>query len=256
MKLFNGTILLLLMILIISGCGGGGNSPDASHAASDTVSVPDTGYTGIKQYFTGNTLIKEVTFKNGVREGLMKSFYNGKQLRQTFWYENGLREDSAKWYYMEGPVFRATPYDRDTINGIQQQYFKSGKIKARLEYKKGFRTFFFEEYSSDGKLIKGYPEMVVTIKDDYKTNGTYKISLGLSNKATKVKYFRGDFSNGVYDTAKVEPIKTVNGIGNLTLRKASAPTKSSVEILAEVLTSYGNNYLLVKKIDLPYNDLK
>jgi hypothetical protein len=256
MKLFNGTILLILMILIISGCGGGGNSPDVLQAASDTVSVPDTGYTGIKQYFTGNTLIKEVTFKNGVREGLMKSFYNGKQLRQTFWYENGLREDSAKWYYMEGPVFRATPYDRDTINGIQQQYFKNGKIKARLEYKKGLRTFFFEEYSSDGKLIKGYPEMVVTIKDDYKTNGTFKISLGLSNKATKVKYFRGDFSNGVYDTAKVEPIKTVNGIGNLTLRKASAQTKSSVEILAEVLTSYGNNYLLVKKIDLPYNDLK
>jgi hypothetical protein len=118
------------------------------------------------------------------------------------------------------------------------------------------RTFFFEEYTSDGKLIKGYPEMVVTVKDDYKTNGTYKISLGLSNKATKVKYFRGDFSNGVYDTSKVDPVKTANGVGNLTLRKASVPTKSNIEILAEVLTSYGNNYLLVKKIDLPYNDLK
>lgn len=256
MKLFNGTILLIMLMLIISGCGGGGNSQAGSQAASDTVSVPDTGYTGIKQYFTGNTLIKEVTFRNGVREGLMKSFYNGKQVRQTFWYENGLREDSAKWYYPEGQVFRATPYDRDTINGIQQQYFKNGKVKARLEYKKGMRTFFLEEYTSDGKLIKDYPDMVVTINDEYKNNGTYKISIGLSNKATKVKYFRGDFSNGVYDTSKVDPIKTVNGVGTLTLRKASAPTKSSIEILAEVLSSYGNNYLLVKKIDLPYNDLK
>ncbi|MBI5010408.1 MAG: hypothetical protein HZB98_12335 [Bacteroidia bacterium] len=256
MKFFTVTILFLMMILLISGCGGDGNSQAGSQAASDTVSVPDTGYTGIKQYFTGNTLIKEVTFKNGVREGLMKSFYNGKQVRQTFWYENGLREDSAKWYYPEGQVFRATPYDRDTINGIQQQYFKNGKVKARLEYKKGMRTFFLEEYTSDGKLIKDYPDMVVTINDEYKNSGTYKISIGLSNKATKVKYFRGDFSNGVYDTSKVDPIKTVNGVGNLTLRKASAPTKTSVEILAEVLSSYGNNYLLVKKIDLPYNDLK
>jgi hypothetical protein len=98
--------------------------------------------------------------------------------------------------------------------------------------------------------------MVVTIKDDYKTNGTYKISLWLSNKATKVKFFRGDFSGGVYDTAAVETIKTINGVGNLTLRKAAAPAKPVVEVLAEVLSGYGNNYLIVKKIELPYNDLK
>lgn len=256
MKLFTGTGIFLALLFFISGCGGGGNPQADSQAAADTVSVPDTGYTGIKQYFTGNTLIKEVTFKNGIREGVMKSFYNGKQIRQTFWYENGLREDSAKWYYLEGTVFRSTPYDKDTINGIQQQYFKNGKIKARLGYKKGLRTFFFEEYTPKGILIKDYPEMVVNIKDDYKTNGSYKITLSLSNKATKVKFFRGDFSKGVYDTAEVVAVKTVNGVGNLTLRKATTPTKPVIEILAEVLSGYGNNYLLVKKIELPYNDLK
>ncbi len=51
------------------------------------LSVPDTGYTGIKQYMSGKTLVKEVTFKNGVREGLMKSFYQTGEVRQTFWYE-------------------------------------------------------------------------------------------------------------------------------------------------------------------------
>lgn len=256
MKIFTGMLLSLTLLIFAAGCGGGGNSKGAGEAATDTTSVPDTGYTGIKQYFTGNTLIKEVTFKNGVREGLMRSFYNGKQVRQTFWYENGLREDSAKWYYLEGQVFRSTPYDRDTINGIQQQYFKSGRIKARLGFEKGMRTFFFEEYGSDGKLITDYPDVIINTRDDYKTNGTYKISLELSNKASKVKYYRGDFSNGVYDTSKVEAIKTVNGVGNLTLRKTSSPTRTSVQILAEILTKYGNNYLLVKKIDLPYNDLK
>ncbi|MBK9391614.1 MAG: hypothetical protein IPN68_16050 [Bacteroidetes bacterium] len=256
MKLFAGTGLFLTLLLFIAGCGGSGNPQPDSQAAADTISVPDTGYTGIKQYFSGNTLVKEVTFKNGVREGVMKSFYLTKQVRQTFWYENGLREDSAKWYYIEGQVFRATPYDKDTINGIQQQYFKNGKIKARLGYKKGLRTFFFEEFTPDGKLIKDYPDMVVSIKDDYSANGTYKISLQLSNKATKVKFFRGDFSKGVYDTAAVVAIKTVNGIGNLTLKKATAPTRPVIEILAEVLSAYGNNYLLVKKIELPYNDLK
>jgi len=257
MKLSTGMLLLSLTLMIFfAGCGGGGNSKGEAQATTDTTSVPDTGYTGIKQYFSGNTIIKEVTFKNGVREGLMRSFYNGKQVRQTFWYENGLREDSAKWYYLEGQVFRSTPYDRDTINGVQQQYFKNGRIKARLGFEKGMRTFFFEEYATDGKLIDDYPDVIINIRDDYKTNGTYKISLELSNKASKVKYYRGDFSTGIYDTSIVETIKTVNGVGNLTLRKTSAATKPSVQILAEILTRYGNNYLLVKKIDLPYNDLK
>ncbi len=256
MKLFTGILLTLILLTFVAGCGGSGSSRGEGEAATDTTSVPDTGYTGIKQYFTGNTLIKEVTFKNGVREGLMRSFYNGKQVRQTFWYEDGLREDSAKWYYLEGQVFRSTPYDRDTINGIQQQYFKNGRIKARLGFEKGMRTFFFEEYSSDGKLITDYPDVIINTRDDYKANGTYKISMELSDKASKVRYYRGDFSTGVYDTSKVDAIKTVNGAGNLTLRKTSSPTKNSVQILAEILTKYGNNYLLVKKIDLPYNDLK
>jgi len=256
MKLIPGAALLLTVLLLNPGCAGRGSSIKDSQVSSDTVSVPDTGYTGIKQYFSGNTLVKEVTFRNGIRHGEMKSFYTTRQVRQLFWYENGLREDSAKWYYIEGPVFRATPYIRDTIHGIQQQYFKNGKLKARLGFEKGLRTFFFEEYSSDGKLISGYPDIVVNVKDEYRTNGICRISLELSDKATKVKYYRGDFSGGVYDTARCEPIKTLNGIGNFNLRKTSSATKASVEVLAEILTSYGNNYLLVKKIDLPYKDLK
>ncbi len=44
-------------------------------------SVPDTGYTGIKKYMSGNYVVKEVTFKNGVREGLMKTFYQTGEVR-------------------------------------------------------------------------------------------------------------------------------------------------------------------------------
>jgi hypothetical protein len=257
MKFITGTVMILSLLLFVHGCGGKGNTNKESQATSDTIiTVPDTGYTGIKQYFSGNTLVKEVTFKNGIRQGVMKSFYTTKELRQSFWYENGLREDSAKWYYLEGSVFRATPYKRDTIHGIQQQYFKNGRIKARIGFEKGLRTFFFEEYTPDGKLISGYPSLIVNIKDDYKTNGTYKISLELSNKSTKVKYYRGEFSKGVFDTAHAEPVKSINGTCNLTFKKTSTPKSTGVEVLAEILTGYGNNYLLVKKIDLPYNDLK
>ena len=255
MKLIIKTTLFCLPFLLIINCGRNANTKNEPIAA-DTLIVPDTGFTGIKQYYSSsNVLVYEVTLKNGVRHGLMKTFYPSGQVRQTFWYENGLREDSAKWYLLEGPLFRSTPFINDTAHGIQVQYFRTGRIRAKLGFEKGLRTFFFEEYMPNGQLAKDYPDVVVKTKDDYNVNGTYGISLELSNSSKDVKFVRGDFSKGVYDTAAVVPIKTVNGVGILTLKKSSAQTKPYIDILAEILTGHGNRYLRVKRIDLPYNDL-
>lgn len=257
MKAFYAPFIVIVFVLYVTGCAGrGGEKIDQAQAVNDTVSVPDTGYTGIKQYMSGDRIIKEVTFENGVRQGVMKSFYTDGRVRQTFWYENGLRQDTAKWLYEDGKVFRSTPYKNDTIDGIQQQYYKSGRLKAKLEYKKGYRTLSFQEFTPDGKLVENYPGLVVNTQDNYKSNGTYKITLSLSDKSTKVKYFRGDLTNGVYDTTKVFKINTSNGVGNLVLKKSASNQANHVGVIAEIFTSFGNNLLVYKKIDLPYNDIK
>jgi hypothetical protein len=255
MKIFNSLIFIIISLVLLSNCTGGGASKKDALNANDTITVPDTGWTGIKQYMSGQVLVKEVTFKNGVREGLMKSFYQDGRLRMTFWYENGLREDSSKWYYQEGQLFRSTPYKRDTIDGIQKQYYRSGRIKAKLSYVKGLRTPYLEEFTQEGKLVGGYPELVVNIKDEYRTRGVYRVSLELSDKSTKVRYYRGDFTNGVFDTAQCKMIDNIKGVGNLDLKKTGSPKADYVGVIAEILTNYGNNYLVYKKIELPYNDL-
>ena len=124
-----------------------------------------------------------------------------------------------------------------------------------IGYKKGFRTFEFEEFDMEGRRVSGYPELVVNIKDDYNSKGIYTISLALSDKSTKVKYFRGDFGNGLFDTTRCEKIKTINGIGILDLKKTGTAQAGSVDVLAAIITFYGNNYLVHKKIELPYKDL-
>ena len=255
MKIFSGSLFIILMLLFLSGCSGKGGVKKESQAINDTVSVPDTGYTGIKQYMNGQYLIKEVTFKNGVREGLMKSFYQTGQVRQTFWYRNGLREDSARWYYIEGQVFRSTPYVHDTINGIQKQYYRSGRIKAKIGYLKGLRTPYFEEFTQEEKLVGGYPQLIVNTRDDYNSKGIYRVMLELSDKSAKVKYYRSEFSNGVFDTAHCKQITIIKGSGNLVLKKTGSSKTGYVEVIAEVLTNFGNNFLIFKKIGLPYNDL-
>jgi hypothetical protein len=258
MKILTGTFLIILILFAGAGCTGKGSGKKSLKAENDTINVPDTGFTGIKKFYdyTGNYLIKEVTFENGIRQGLMKTFYQSGLLYQTFWYENDLREDSAKWYYEQGQVFRTTPYKHDTIDGIQRQFFRDGKVRAKIGYSKGLRNRSFQEFDKNGKIVGGYPDIVINISDEYTSRGIYHIGLELSVKNTKVKFWRGEFTEGRFDTLKCTRIKTIEGKGVLDLKKSGAPQPGSVGIIADILTPYGNRYLAEKKIALPYKDLK
>jgi hypothetical protein len=240
MKVLPYLCILFLTILLITSCGGKRTVKNDPQSEIDTNAVADTGFTGIKQYMSNRYLVKEVTFKDGVREGLMKSFYMSGRLRQTFWYVNGLREDSAKWYYEEGQLFRSTPYLRDTVDGVQIQYYRDGRIKAKIGYKKGLRTPFFEEYDQSSKLVRGYPQIVLSKIDNIGTKGTYRITLMLSDKSTKVRFYHGDFSDNVFDTTKCERINTIKGIGTLDFKITGFEKTASVGIIADILTNFGN----------------
>lgn len=246
--------LIILFSLFIIGCTGKRSAGKTSEA--DTLAVPDTGYTGIKKYFSKNILIKEVTFRNGVRHGEMKTYYKGGQLFQTFWYENGLREDTARWYYSEGQVFRSTPFRHDTIDGIQKQYYRNGRLKANIYYKNGHRTPQIEEYDYNGKLQNNYPEILFNIADNYKRDGRIRVNLQLSDNSRKVRFYRGSLTDGLFDTLKIKRINPVNGKYFLDLRKSGTVQSEYLDIIAVSITELGNNYIDTKKIMLPYKDLK
>jgi len=257
MRKFNCSVVILLVLLLSAGCAGKGSSKKGSgDLSADTVSVPDTGFTGIKKYYSKDLLVKEVTFRNGIQEGEMKSYYEGCQLNQTIWYENGLREDSARKYYLEGQLFRSTPFRNDTIDGTQIQYYRNGRVKAKLHFIKGLRTPLLEEYTRDGKLIKDYPEIVFTLNDNYSTSGKVRINLELTEKTRKVNFYRGEFTNGVFDTAKCKIIQPVNGNVYLDMKKSGTPQPEYIGIIGAILTDFGNRYLAYKRIELPYRDLK
>ena len=252
MKTISGSLILIIALVLTAGYGTGCSGNKGNEAATDTMGVADS----VVQYFSQERLLKEVTFKDGVRNGLTKTYYPGGQLYQTFWYENGLKEDSAKWYYLEGPVFRSTPFLHDTIHGTQVQYYRNGKVKARLNYIKGLRTPSIEEYTRDGKPVTNYPDISYKLTDNYSTSGRVRVDLELTNQATKVKFYRGEFFNGVFDTTRIELIKTANGKASVELKKSTTPQQDYLGIIAEIITGFGNKYFAYKKIELPYRDLK
>jgi hypothetical protein len=251
MKTFSGILFTTLAILILSGCIGKNRAKLETGAESDTIPVPDS----VVKYFSKDLLLKEVSFRNGVRNGLTKTYYPGGQLYQTFWYVDDLKEDSAKWFYTEGQLFRATPYNHDTIDGIQKQYFRTGELRAKIRYKKGFRTLEFEEFTREGKVIKNYPEIVINLKDTYKTDGRYTLNLELSDKSTRVKFYAGVFTDEIFDTTAIKPIRTIEGKATLVLSKTGLPKGGNLGIIAEFTTPYSNRHFLIKNIELLYNDL-
>jgi hypothetical protein len=248
--------LFIIILITAIGCKGKGPGKKDLQTATDTSTVADTGYTGIKQFMSGLYKVSEVTFKNGVRDGQMKTFYQGGQVRYTFWYVNGLKQDSVRWYYVEGQLFRTTPYKNDTIDGIQKQYYRTGKLRAKIGYSKGMRIPYIEEFDSNGKRIGGYPEIVANINDAYSSNGTYSINLELSDKSKNVIFYRGDFTDGRFDTTRVRLLTKDTGNAGIVLKKSGTPGPGSVTVTASIRSPLGNRYLTSKKFDLPYNDLK
>lgn len=256
MKTFSLTTLTVILISLLIGCGQTKTENKPAETPVDTIAaVPDTGFTGIRQYYSKEKLVKEVTFDNGIREGLMKTFYEDGRLRQTFMYRNGVREDTAKWYYTDGFVFRETLYKNDTMHGDQTQYYNTGKIKAKMSFINGARTPELLEYTTNGKLVSSYPELTYNIKDEYNTTGLYKINLELSQKNIKANFYRGEFTNGVFDTLQLKKLPVKAGAGYLELKKSDKTNNGTVGVIASFVTVFGNRKFIYKSIELPYRDL-
>jgi hypothetical protein len=254
----NITILLTtcVVILLSQGCGNKGSSKQSVVNPADTQTVADTGFTGIRQYYSQRFLSYEVTLKNGVRQGLMKTFYPSGKIRQTFWYENGMKEDTAVWFYEEGKIFRKTPFKRDSMNGMQIQYYKSGAIRAKMSFVNGLRTPFLEEFTNDGKKITDYPAVVIKTRDNYLKNGTYSISLELDRKNIKVNFYTGELTDGLFVPKSLKKINSSEFAGFLQLVKAQSQGQNSAGIISEISTQLGNKLIVYNKVALPYNDLR
>jgi antitoxin component YwqK of YwqJK toxin-antitoxin module len=258
MKTGISLFIILLLFALSSGCSNRSNKRSSSQGADSTnlSNAPDTGYTGVTQYFSSGRLVKEVTLKNGIRDGLMKTYNASGQLYQTFWYVNGMRQDTAIWYFEDGKIFRKTPFKDDSVNGTQIQYYRSGAVKAKINFVNGIRTPDLEEFESNGKKITNYPDLVIKTKDEYNQTGTFKIYLELNKKNVKANYYKGEYIDGLFYPKRYIKLNNTETTGYLQLKKSTTAGNNYAGVIAEILTPFGNRKLVYKRIDLPNNNLK
>jgi len=238
---------LLLFSLLASSCidKEGGESTGSKKNDEEEKAV-------VKKYYNEGKLVKEVTFKYDIRNGICRNYYSDGRLKRTIWYENGRKEDTAKWFYREGMVYRATPYSSNEIHGVQTKYYKNGRVQATLPYKNGLRMQGLREYLPDGRDEGGYPDIDYMIKDASNEDPpVIKIITRLTNESVNVKFFRGRLVDGVFDPAKCTDITTSSGMGYLELSKDNTRDRSHVNIIAIYATRFRNRKIITKRIPLP-----
>ncbi|MBP5474287.1 MAG: hypothetical protein J6X92_05995 [Bacteroidales bacterium] len=247
-------ITILFSSLLFFGCGG--NSSKNAPVEEPEISVPDTGFTGIKKYPNRDgSIAREVSYKNGVRHGETKTYLKG-ALYQTIPYENDVRNGIAKRYYTEGQVYKETPYVNDTIDGIIIIYYRNGSVTSKMGYSKGKQTKYLEEFNKNGTKYTDYPKIETSVTDEYATKGTYRIDISLSKPDQNVIFYRGSLVNNTVDTAALKELKVTDGKAVITLKKTTESTTDTVGIIARVLTPYRNRYVTSATVKLPYKDLK
>ena len=217
----------------------------------------DPNYTGVKKVYQNGILLKETTYKNGIKEGLNKNYYDDGRLKRTIWYENGLREDTAKYFRRNGRLYRATPYKNDKIHGVQTKYYESRRVWAQLPYKHGNRLPGLKEYYDNGLEVGNIPTISYNLSTkDYEAEGIVTILLNLSNKSLNVKYYKGGIVDGAFDETKAKDVTAATGMGYCELFKSETGGKGYVNIVAVYTTRFKNKEIIIKRIQLPYNDLK
>jgi len=243
-------IIIIISIILVTGCQITGNKEDRAknEGKADNIEV--------KKFYSEGKLVKEVSFKNDIRNGICRNYYTDGRLKRTIWYENGIKEDTAKWYYREGMVYRATPYNNDRIHGTQTKYYKEGRVMATIPYKNGLRMQGLVEYLPDGRKVENYPTITYNIRDLIGTSqNVLKVFARLSNESVDVRFYKGSMIDGVFDPDKCIDITSSSGIGYFELKPDNANGKGYTDVIAVYRTRFGNKKILTRRIELPHNNL-
>jgi len=243
---------LLFTSFLFFGCQTKQSNESSINDKNDSI-----GYNGVYKSYRDGYLYSEVTLKEGKKEGLARKFYKNGKVNTEVYYKNNIKVDTSRWYYTDGELYRETPYQKGKVHGIQKKYHRNGILKAEIPYESGNRKIGLKEFSYFNSPVKSYPSISYQISDNRNTNGQVTLTLRLSNKSEKVKFYQGDLNNGMFDTEKLKYILTEKGKGTINfIEKPDFTGKSQINIIAYFKTKLANNKIIQKKVSLPSSHLK
>jgi len=214
-------------------------------------------YTGVyqKKDEEGN-VTKEITYEDGIKNGMAREYYPNGQLYKEIYYVNGQQEDTVKMYHRNGNRHRFSVYENGKRNGVHIRYFKSGNERSRMTYVNDTPMPDLVEKNTFGDLIAA-PEIVVTEENLLQEKDQYILHFQLDdNTKRKVEFYalekEGDWiipskrNGGKALTVENDKSK---GILPLTIPK-SYLVDTDFYIFAQFSSPAGNDWVITKKLHI------
>ena len=205
-----------------------------------------------RNYDQQGRLISEVHYVNNVREGTARNYYakSGK-LNSTLEFKNGIKEGDEIWYFESGQKYRVSPFRNGLIEGMQKLYYENGNIMAEVPYRAGYPGTGLKEYKQDGTLITDYPKLVIQKEDHLADANKILLRISLSNKDTRVKFYKGTLVEGKYLQKDLLLLASHDGNAQMDYNiPPGAMVNQKVTISANYKTRMGNPLILTRIYNL------
>lgn len=229
----------------------------------------------VSEYYPDGTLKSEIQVKNGMRNGITKNYdergrlvstaeladdkyegwminYNPKNNKVTAraLYKNDKQNGPATLYYADGQLYREMTYVDGRVDSIVKTYWPGGKLQAEVFFKKGEPSIGLKEYDKNGLLVK-QPTIVVKELDQLALFNKIEIRISLSDKSSKVEFYKGELKEGKYLYAKTPVIFSRDGVASLyyTVPKGRV-VRERISIISRSRTEYGNTLVMERVYNL------
>lgn len=100
----------------------------------------------------GGRLKTIINYDNGIKHGMSYLYHSdGETVLLEMPYERGKREGTSKKYYEGGKLYAETNYREDELHGIRTVYYRSGRVRSIVNYWNGLPGIGTKEYLTDGE---------------------------------------------------------------------------------------------------------
>jgi antitoxin component YwqK of YwqJK toxin-antitoxin module len=102
------------------------------------------------KYFSGERIVGEEYFVDGLKHGTSRKFYDTGELLETTEWELNKKKGDYQVFYKSGKPFIQCKYSNDLRNGLCLTYFQNGRIEMEAFYKNSLRDSVWNFYDEEG----------------------------------------------------------------------------------------------------------
>jgi len=201
-----------------------------------------------KTYRKNGELLSEANYKSGKLHGVSKNFYLNGNVHNLITYKDGVKDGLVQTYYKNGILNRETTYKEGKMHGYQKKFFKDGKLSSEQNYKDDYPGAL-KEFSSNGKPITKFPELVITPMNNINATGEYILEVTFSENGGRALYYDGDLIDGeFFDEANVLRLAQRQGVAQMRIKVNKGEViNETVNIIGVLKTPRRNQYIIQKE---------